>query len=54
MKAFSPMYGATAIGRLASRPMRMVPKAAVRMVAMVEGPTGMPAAASTAGLTTTM
>ena len=54
MKAFSPMYGATAIGRLAIRPMAMVPNPATRMVARVEGPAGIPAAVRMAGFTTTM
>ncbi len=54
MKAFSPMYGATAIGRLAASPIRIVPSAAVRIVASVEGPVGIPALARIAGLTTMM
>src|SRR5205085_5288431 len=54
MNAFSPMYGATAIGRFAKTPMRNVPNAAVRIMATVEGPIGIPAAARMAGLTTMM
>jgi hypothetical protein len=52
--AFSPMYGATAIGRLAYRPMRSVPKTAARIVATVLGPDGIPANDRIAGFTTTM
>ncbi len=54
MNAFSPMYGATAIGRLATSPMSSVPTAATQIVATVLAPTGSPAAFRIAGLTTMM
>jgi hypothetical protein len=53
-KAFSPMYGAAAIGRFAQRAISAEPTTAVRMVATVPGPDGMPANARIAGLTTMM
>ena len=52
MNAFSPMYGATAMGRRAYTPMSSVPNTATRIVATVLGPVGSPAAARMAGLTT--
>ena len=54
MKAFSPMYGATAIGRFAYRPIINEPAAATTIVATVLGPTGSPANFKIAGLTTMM
>ena len=54
MNAFSPMYGAIAKGLFAYNPITSVPKAAARIVAVVDGPLGMPAASRTAGFTTTM
>ena len=54
MKAFSLIYGAMAKGRFAYTPMMTVPKAAAMMVAVVEGPRGMPAASRMAGLTMMM
>src|ERR1051326_5268224 len=54
MNAFSPMYGATAIGRLAQTPMRNEPAAATTIVATVLAPVGSPAARRMAGLTTMM
>src|SRR5262249_12000102 len=54
MKAFSPMYGATAIGRLAYSPISSEPNTAASTVATVLGPRGMPANSRIAGLTTMM
>ena len=54
MKAFSPMYGATAIGRFAHTPMRNEPSAATTIVATVLAPVGRPAARRMAGFTTMM
>jgi len=54
MNAFSPMYGAMAKGRFAYRPMSSVPRKAVRMVATMEAPKGIPAASSTLGFTMMM
>ncbi len=46
--------GGTAKGRFAYSPMSSVPNAAVRIVATVLGPCGIPANARIAGLTTMM
>ena len=54
IKAFSPMYGAMAKGRLAYSPITSVPNAAEMMVAVMDGPLGIPAASRMAGLTTMM
>ncbi len=54
MNAFSPMYGATAMGRFAHRPMSSEPATATTIVATVLGPTGSPAFSRMAGLTTMM
>ncbi len=54
MSAFSPIYGATAIGRFAYSPMSKLPKTADKMVATVLGPGGIPAKLRIAGFTTRM
>ena len=54
MKAFSPIYGAIAKGRLAYNPIRKVPKDALTIVATIDAPKGIPAASRIFGLTTMM
>ncbi len=48
------MYGAIAKGRLAYTPMTSVPIKALRIVATIEGPNGMPAASRIFGFTMMM
>src|SRR5258708_31768264 len=54
MKAFSPIYGAMAKGRLAYNPMSRQPNTAASAVATKLGPAGMPALRRIAGFTTSM
>ena len=52
MKAFSPMKGAIANGRLAQTPIRKVPVNAVSIVAAIAASKGIPAETSIDGFTT--